>query len=66
MIHKRFNFQPNEIEGYFYSKSAGIFTVKMKNNAVIHYQTQAPETFLAWLNSNATTPFQETEPTESA
>lgn len=52
MIHKAFNFDPNEITGYLYSKTAKIFTVKMKNNAVIHYQTDTPETFLLWLKEN--------------
>ncbi len=53
MIHKQFNFSPGDITGFLYSKTAKIFTVKMKNNAVIHYQTDTPEVFLKWLKENA-------------
>lgn len=55
MIHKSFTFPPDQITGFLYSKTAKIFTVKMKNNAVIHYQTDEPEVFLKWLKEHAAT-----------
>ena len=53
MIHKKFSFEPDQITGFLYSKSAQIFTVKLKNNAVIHYQSENPADFLKWLEENA-------------
>lgn len=53
MIHKQFNHPAEQITSFLYSKTARIFTVKLKNNAVIHYQTDQPEVFLEWLKEHA-------------
>lgn len=52
MIHKRFKNGAEDIISYTYSKSAGVFTLRLKNNAVIHYEAKGPETFLQWLSEN--------------
>ena len=53
MIHKRFKNGPEDIISYTYSKSSHVFTLKLKNNAVIHYEAKNPESFLQWLLENS-------------
>lgn len=52
MIHKRFKNSAEDLLSYNYSKSAGVFTLRLKNNAVIHYEAKSPEIFLQWLLDN--------------
>lgn len=52
MIHRRFSHSPSEILSYCYSKSADVFTIRMRNNAVIHYEAKSTELFLKWLLDN--------------
>jgi len=52
MIHKRFKYEPVEILNYSFSASANVFTVHLRNNAVIHYQPKSPEVFLQWLEDS--------------
>lgn len=52
MIHKRFKNGAEDILSYTYSKSAGVFTLRLKNNAIIHYEAKSAEVFLQWLTDN--------------